>query len=416
MPLSFDLSLDPFRLEAGPPLPRLQLSGWWWGPDSDLEALKARTHTFSPASEPRPRSPPPAPRASPEAPRLDRSVPTILFVHALTGDARVGGEGGWWAPLAGPGRPFDPSQTRLLCFNNLGSCYGSFGPTDSAWPWSPAAPVGRGADEAGFELPAPVTTWDQARAVLRALDALGVGRVRLATGGSLGGMIVLALGALAPDRFEGLLPVAASASASPWIIGFNHIARQVMLLDPDWPQRPSRGFSIARQLAMMTYRAEPGLANRQGRLLRPAGNGRPGAPIAAWSATWPYAQETYLEYQGQKLVARFDDKSYLVQLAAMDHHDLERRPPEPSGGDRYTLPEGAWEGLRRLTPRIDAVGIDSDNLYLPDHMRALTKRVARGRYHEITSPHGHDAFLIEWDQLEQILDRVGAPTYGSNND
>jgi homoserine O-acetyltransferase len=202
--------------------------------------------------------------------------------------------------------------------------------------------------------------------------------------------------------------VAASTAASPWIIGLNHIGRQTILLDPTWPEA-ERGLALARQLAQMSYRAEPGLEQRQGRALRAPPSSEDPAPFTdLWSPRRPYAQETYLEHQGRKLVARFDAPSYLVQLAAMDHHDLARRPPTPTEADAYDLGPDPWPGVGRLSAPIDAVGIDTDVLYFPRHMRALGQGPGRA-YHEIASPHGHDAFLIEWDQLDALLRAAGAP-------
>lgn len=401
-PLELTIDVPPFRLEGGASLVRARLQTWWWGPEADLDAfedLGARSPTGAPTTVHEP------PAETPRPIRLDPKIPTVLVLHALTGDARVGGRGGWWAPLVGPGRPLDPSCARILCFNNLGSCYGSSGPQERAWPWTPSPAVGVGP----LDVPAPVTTWDQARAILRGLEHLGLGPVDVVLGGSLGGMLVLSLGALAPERFPHLVPIAASPSASPWIIGFNHIARQIILSDPHWPHDPSRGLSLARQLAQMTYRAEPGLIERQGRALRPNVLDGPEPFTSRWQASLPYAQETYLEHQGRKLVTRFDAPSYLVQLGAMDHHDVDRRPPAPEEADPYTLPDGAWPGLDRFEGRIDGIGIDSDALYAPGHLRDLTARRPSWHYHELRSLHGHDAFLIEWDQLEHILRTIGAP-------
>lgn len=414
-PRCFELGLPPFPLEAGPELPRLHLSGWWWGPPTDLQTLEARGRMSACTDRPTPRALDSPPFTGASGPALDPRVPTVLLIHALTGDAQAGGDGGWWGPVIGPGRALDPTRSRLLCFNNLGGCYGSFGGLDLDWPWMDAPRVGAALLSEGLRLPAPLSTWDQARAILRALDALGVDTVRAVIGGSLGGMVVLALGALAPARFEQLLPVAASEAASPWIIGFNHVARQAILLDPGWPQRPTRGLALARQLGQMTYRAEPGLAERQGRLVRPDRLEGAAPFTERWSATLPYAQETYLEHQGAKLVARFDAASYLVQLSAMDHHDLERRPPDPDGFDSWDLGEGPWLGRARLPAVIDAVGIASDVLYPPVHMQNLAATAQNGRYHEIRSPHGHDAFLIEWAQLDAILRAAGAPFDGAQS-
>lgn len=329
--------------------------------------------------------------------------PVVLLVHALTGDAQAGGEGGWWAPVIGPGRALDPTTHRLVCVNNLGSCYGSSAPTDAGFPRrttqpppGPAPQKGHFTDPAAA-LPAVITPWDQARAILQALDALGISSVELVTGGSLGACITLCLAALDPPRFKRMAPFAGCLAASPWIIALNHTARQTLLADPGWPDDPARGLALARQLAMISYRAEPGMAMRDDR--QQVGDG--------WAPRDPYRVQTWLEHQGQKLVARFDAQAYLCQLDAMDHHDVQRPQPGMAG-----------DPLGRVTASCLAVGIDTDMLYLPAHSartaQALQARGVHAEHAEIHSPFGHDAFLIEWAQLDGLLRRALAlPPGGS---
>ncbi len=380
VPRLFDMSLPGLTLEAGAHLPRHRVRGWWWGPEEDLPWLHSRARLLS-EEEARPgpvrrtlTEGQPAPRKGPA--RRPAPVPTVLLVHALTGDMRAGGPGGWWEPVIGPGRALDPTRVRLLCFNNLGSCYGTTGPADEGFPtrlddtrFGPPPSLPKGdlrQDEA--RLPATVTPWDQARSILLALDALGVDEVALVTGGSLGGMIVLCLAALAPERFARICPIATAESSSAWVVGFNHVARQVLLLDPGFPESPQRGLELARQLAMLTYRAEPGLE-----AVRPV--------------------ESYLEHQGRKLTARFDARAYLVQLGAMDHHDLSRHG-----------------GLARIQASALCVGIDRDQLFFPEHMEALARRLrAHGCHAEhavLSSLYGHDGFLVEWEPLAALLTRA----------
>ncbi|WP_426754371.1 alpha/beta fold hydrolase [Myxococcus sp. Y35] len=401
-PRLFDVSLPDLTLEAGARVTQHLVRGWWWGPEDDLPWLHARARVLSDdeaqasalravrrtvaeqaaqhsrATEVRRRGPARA------------SVPTVLLVHALTGDMRAGGKGGWWEPLIGPRRVLDPSRMRLLCFNNLGSCYGTTGPADEGFPrrtddarFGPPLPVAKGdlrQDE--HRLPATLTPWDQARSILLALDALDVDEVALVTGGSLGGMVVLCLAALAPERFIRMAPMATTESASAWVVGLNHVARQALLMDPGFPESPRRGLELARQLAMLTYRAEPGLEALQGR-------------PAEWSSRALHPMHSYLEYQGQKLEARFDARAYLAQLGAMDHHDLSRFP----GG-----------GLARIRASALCVGIDTDQLFFPSHMAALARRLReRGVHAEhatLTSLHGHDGFLLEWDAMATLLSRA----------
>jgi len=138
-PRLFDVSLPALTLEAGARLPLHLVRGWWWGPEEDLPWLHSRARVL-PEAEARDSAlhvvrrtvaeqRQAAERARPRGPlRPPSPVPTVLLVHALTGDMRAGGEGGWWEPLIGPGRVLDPTRVRLLCFNNLGSCYGTTGP------------------------------------------------------------------------------------------------------------------------------------------------------------------------------------------------------------------------------------------------------------------------------------------------
>ena len=389
--VDFELVLPGFRLEGGAPLAPHVVRGWAWGPAGDAAVFGARGRVV----EPRPwrvvRRAACGAASGATGPGLDPSVPTIVVVHALTGDARAGD---WWAPVIGEGQPLDPTRARLLSFNLLGSCYGTSGPADAGFP---TAAQDRGGEEATRREPATITTWDQARSILLALDALGVSRVHLVTGGSLGGMVALALAALDPARFERVAPIAAAPAASAWILAWNHVARQAILGDPSFPEDGSRGLHLARQVAMTTYRAEPGFARTQGRGQREARGG--------WAPRAPYAMQTYLTHQGDKLIARFDARAYVALIGAMDHHDLDRAPPAPEASERWPG-DGAW-GLGRITARVLAVGVDTDALYAPQHgVKLAADLAARGRtarYREIASPHGHDAFLIEWDQLRPIL-------------
>lgn len=331
-PHSFLLSLPPLALARGGRVRAHRAGAWWWSREGD----------------------------TPDRPL--RGVPTVLLVHALTGSAQAGGPGGWWEPLIGPGRALDPAHHRLVCFNNLGSFYGS------SAPGVPGFPRGKSTT---------LTTIDLARAILQALDALGIERVHLAAGGSLGGMVVLALAALAPSRFARLLPIATTAQTSAWVAGWNHVARALLRADAGYPRHAARGLELARQVAMLTYRAEPGLAEKQ--TARTIG--------------------AYLEHHGRKLHGRFTAECYASQLDAMDHHDLTQ-----------PLPGGRGAALRRIAAPAMIVDVDSDQLFPPAQSAALVRALrARGRRvvrATIRSPHGHDAFLLEWRQLDRLVRRA----------
>ncbi len=341
-PRTFELALPDLVLARGGVVRQHRSRGWWWSRDGD----------------------------TPESPQKD--VPTVLLVHALTGSAQAGGKDGWWEPLIGAGRALDPAQYRLLCFNHLGSCYGSSGPGVEGFPATETVDL---------------TCLDISRALLLSLDKLGIDRVHLTTGGSLGGMVTLTLAALAPKRFERVLPLATTLAASAWVVGWNHVARQILRLDPGYPNNVGRGLEIARQLAILTYRAEPGLDVDQPR------------PVPGKSADANYPVQSYLEHQGRKLRNRFAVQAYELQLAAMDHHDL----LQPLPGD--TKP-----AISRIHASALVVDVDTDQLFTPIQAATLVHQLrnagASVERMTVKSIHGHDAFLIEWETLEPILTRA----------
>jgi len=239
-----------------------------------------------------------------------------------------------------------------------------------------------------------------------ALDALNIEHVHRVIGGSVGGMIALCVGALQPNRVGAVLPLAASASASPLIIGWNHIGRQLALLDD------RRGLELARQIAHMTYRAEPGLVERQGRTK--------GAPDAG--LTWPYAVQTYLEHQGAALRRRFSVGAYLAQLDVMDNHDLSRAPAPPDSNETWswTTPvDNANWGLHRLTCPVHALSILQDQLYLTEQTESfvawLTDHGRTATHTTLSNPHGHDGFLIDSEAVGPWVTKHLIGTHGDRN-
>lgn len=379
MTIVFDLPLPPFTLEGGPLLPGLHLRGWAAGPGVEPLAPFAVSNPSPQVPIRRSASELRSLWSSPFDARLDPSIPTVLVVHALTADAVAGGEDGWWEPVIGPGRAIDTETTRVLCFNNLGSCYGSFGPDDPGFPrWSEyqsGGPGWRGV---------PITSWDQARAILRALDTLGVTQVERAFGGSIGGMITFALQALQPTRFQALSVIGTDSRATPWVIGWNQVGREAILADPDG------GLNLARQLAHLSYRANPGLEMRQARQTAGA---RP------WSVFRPYAMGSYLAHHGRKLTGRFSAAAYLSMIDAMDHHDVDRAL-EPDD-DEHWSPSAPW-GSQRLHD-VHCIGLSTDQLFPATRLKELAATIPRGSYAEVASPHGHDAFLLAWDELIPVL-------------
>jgi homoserine O-acetyltransferase len=292
-------------------------------------------------------------------------TPQVMVVHALTGSADAAGD--WWAPVIGSGLALDTDRLGVVCANLLGGRYGTTGPTSR----NPATGLPYGA-----AFPA-VTTRDQARLLWRLADHLGMTRLALVTGGSLGGMVALEVALERPAAVDHLLPIAAPAVIGPLAIAWNHV--QLGLVN----QLGVDGMALARQLAMTTYRSEADFE------LRFAGRTEPdGTPSIV----------SYLEHQGAKLVERFDPDTYRALVSAMDAHDI--------GRDRGGVPS-ALGRLANAGTRLTGLGIQDDILYGPAQVRALVEAAVAGgvaaSYREITSTKGHDAFLVEWSQLAVIL-------------
>jgi homoserine O-acetyltransferase len=291
--------------------------------------------------------------------------PQIVVVHALTGSADAAGD--WWTPLIGEGRALDTRRYGVICANLLGGRYGTTGPTSfdprTGLPYA-----------AGFP---SITTRDQARAQWRLLDALGIEDVALVTGGSLGGMVALEIGLDRPVAVAHVVPIAAPAATGAMAVAWNRI--QVTLID----RLGLEGLALARQLAMTTYRSEADFDERFGRRAEPDGT-----PSIV----------SYLDHQGDKIVDRFDAATYRVLVGAIDRHDV----GVGRGGTT-----GALELLARTGTRLTGIGIQDDILYGPTQVQTLVAAAKEAgldaRYREIRSTKGHDAFLVEWDQLAELL-------------
>lgn len=268
----------------------------------------------------------------------------VVVFHSLTGDADPLR---WWGDVVGPGRAIDTDRYAVLCANLLGSCYGTTRP--------PAGVV--------------VTPRDMARLVRRLVDDLGIRSVALATGGSLGGMLTLEWVAADPSLTRAAVAFAAPAAHTAQAIGFNHIQRQAVRL------AGARGLALARMAAMMTYRTAGEFEARFARERRDDGR---------------FQVQSYLDHQGEKFVRRFAPEAYLTLLDAMDAHDVGRGRG------------GIASALRAYDGALLGVGITGDLLYEPEVVRDWTE-AAGAEYRLIRSIHGHDAFLLEPEQVRAIL-------------
>lgn len=317
----------------------------------------------------------------------------VLIVHALTGDSHAAGgasadhrRGGWWEPMIGPGQAIDTEKQFVVCSNVLGGCSGSTGPAspdlDSGEPYGMRFPI--------------VTIRDMVRAQKRLLDDLGVRRLALVIGGSIGGQQALEWAVEFPDFVEKAVPIAATGALGPQGLGMSEIGRRAIMADPDWQhgdyygtgRSPENGLAIARMAGMMTYQSAAGQWERFGRR-------RASRPALFEEHGGRFEIESYLQYQGKDLVGRFDANSYLYLLRAMDIYDV-------AAG--YESDEEAYS---RMEAEVLFVGVTSDWLFPAAEVRQSAERArstgAKAEYAEIDTLSGHDAFLKDWAELREAI-------------
>jgi len=315
----------------------------------------------------------------------------VLILHALTGDSHVAGPRapgqltcGWWSALVGPGCPIDTDKYFVVAPNVLGGCQGSTGPASRM-------PGGR---RWGGAFPR-LTIRDQVTAEIRLAQKLGIDGWHLVLGASMGGLRALEWALMGPEfgiGVENLVVIASTAATSADQIAWAHPQLAAIRLDPGYQggdyydsyddAGPHRGLAIARQIAHTTYRSAAELEQRFFRL--PQGGEDP-------FVDGRYAVQSYLDHQGDKLARRFDANSYLVLTEAMLTHDL--------GRDRG----GTDAALAAITARTLAVAVDSDRLYPVGQSERIVASVPNSELVVISSAHGHDGFLIEFDQLAPAL-------------
>lgn len=314
----------------------------------------------------------------------------VLILHALTGDSHVHGPAGpghptagWWDTLVGPGRPIDTERFYVVAANILGGCQGTTGP----------ASVDPDGQAWGSRFPY-LTVRDQVAAELALSDALGVQRWYGVIGGSAGGMRALEWAIEHPERVERLFLLATGAAASADQIALSGTQNAIIRADAHFAggdyyaadHGPVAGLDLARRVAHIFYRSEDELQTRFGRA--PQGDEQ----IAEGGR---FAVESYLHHHGAKLVNRFDANSYIVLSAAMNSHDVGRGRG------------GVAAALGRITARTIVAGISSDRLYPLHQQRELAEHIAgSGPVEVVDSPYGHDGFLIEFDQVGRLTERL----------
>ena len=322
----------------------------------------------------------------------------VLVLHALTGDSHVLGRAtpghataGWWSGLVGPGKVLDTDRWFVVAPNMLGGCQGSTGPASVApdgVEWGPRFPY--------------LTIRDQVEAQRHLADALGIRRWAAVIGGSMGGMQALEWAVGHPDRVERFAILAAPPTSSADQIALNSVQAEAIRMDAgfaggdyynaDDGEGPHRGLALARRMALLNYRSPTELDERFARSWQSSVN-----PMGGEGR---FAVESYLDFHGNKFTRRFDANSYLVLTDAMNSHDVGRG----RGGVAAALERATGLGL--------VLGIDSDRLFPVPGQRTIARHLPNSITGSdpvvISSPFGHDAFLIEDElvgpELARLLD------------
>jgi homoserine O-acetyltransferase len=317
----------------------------------------------------------------------------VLICHALNASHHVAGvyldetgqvrdkSEGWWDTMIGPGKPVDTNQFFVIGVNNLGSCFGSTGPTQI----NPDTGEVYGAD---FPV---VTVQDWVNAQARLLDALGIETLAAVMGGSLGGMQALSWTLQYPERMRHAVVVASAPNLTAENIAFNEVARRAIVTDPDFHGGhfyrhgvlPKRGLRIARMIGHITYLSDDVMNEKFGRQRRTSAG-----PYKYSTQDVEFQIESYLRYQGDKFAEYFDANTYLLITRALDYFD----PAIEFGGDLS-------RALAQAKAKFLLVSFTTDWRFSPARSREIVKALLDNQrdvsYAEIDAPHGHDAFLLD---------------------
>jgi homoserine O-acetyltransferase len=316
----------------------------------------------------------------------------ILIFHALSGDAHVAGyhtpedsKPGWWDIMVGPGKPFDTNKYMVICANVIGGCKGSTGPSSTnpqtGKPYALDFPM--------------VTIGDMARAQKRLIDHLGIERLLAVAGGSMGGMLALDWAVRYPDQVASVLAVATAARLNAQGIAFDEVGRQAIMADPAWQQGnyygkslPASGLIVARMIGHITYLSEEQMRAKFGRRLQDR-------ETFGYDFESEFQVESYLRYQGNSFVRRFDPNSYLYITKAINYFDL--------ANGHGSLVE-AFKGVKA---EFLVVSFTSDWLFPTSQSKEIVKALQANNvpttFLDIPNPYGHDAFLLPSDELSQTI-------------
>ena len=296
----------------------------------------------------------------------------VWIFHALTANSDASE---WWPGLVGEGKLFDPSAYFIICVNMPGSCYGSTGPLEidprTGHPYYHTFPF--------------FTTRDMIRSYKPLKEFLGIEKIRIGIGGSMGGQQLLEWAIEEPEMFRYIFPIATNAQHSPWAIAFNASQRFCIETDASWklnePEAGLEGMKTARSVALLSYRSYDTYKLGQ-------------AEISNEKIT-QFNSESYQRYQGEKLASRFNAFSYYTLSKAMDSHNV--------GRNRGSV----IEALNRIKAKTLSIGIKSDLLFPVEEQEYLAAHIEGAKFRLIDSYYGHDGFLLEYEQIQKhIIDFI----------
>jgi len=302
--------------------------------------------------------------------KLNETKSNVIWIfHALTANSDPTE---WWPGLVGDGKFFDPSKYFIICVNVPGSCYGSFGPLD----------IDPKTNEPYYHNFQFFTIKDIIKSFRLLKDELGIKKIHLGIGGSMGGQQLLEWAIDEPELFEHIAPLATNAYHSPWGVAFNASQRFCIETDPTWKQKDPRagieGMKVARGLALISYRHYETYFRTQSE--------------DSTEKFEVFKSESYQRYQGEKLAKRFNAFSYYFLSKSMDSHNV--------GRGKASI-EAA---LKMIKAKTMVIGITTDILFPINEQQFLAEHIPGAEFQTIHSPYGHDGFLLEFEKISQLLD------------
>ena len=301
--------------------------------------------------------------------KLNESKDNVVWVfHALTANSDATE---WWHGLVGEGKIFDPAHCLIVCVNMPGSCYGSIGPLDI----NPETNNSYYHDFPFF------TTRDMVRTYQQLRKFLGINKIHVGIGGSMGGQQLLEWAVEEPDLFEFIFPIATNAVHSAWGIAFNESQRLSIKCDASWKEKNDtagiEGMKVARGIALISYRNYITYNASQSE--------------DANEKIENFKTSSYQRYQGEKLAKRFNAFSYYFLSKGMDSHNLGR------GRDSVE------KALRQIKAKTLTIGITTDILFPVTEQQFIADNIPGAQINTIHSNYGHDGFLLEFEQIEKII-------------